>query len=228
MNQCGIQNDRFSMKTGNNQLVITGIGTDVGKTVTSAIVAQALEATYWKPVQAGDLDRSDSIKIRDWINAKVSVLPEAFRLTQPMSPHAAAAIDGITIKIEDFQVPEVLGNLIIEGAGGLLVPINSEGLFYADVFAHWQLPVIVVSRNYIGSINHTLLTLAAMQQRRIPIAGIIFTGHENPETETMIVKTSGVQKIAGIPEAEVVDKSFVQQQAEVLRKLPFFANLLNH
>jgi len=108
--------------------IIVGIGTDVGKTVVSAILAQALEATYWKPIQAGDLESSDSIKIKKLCSDKISILPEDFRLSKPISPHAAAIIDGVEINIENIDLPTVKGNLIIEGAGGLMVPINNKGL----------------------------------------------------------------------------------------------------
>ena len=155
------------------KFVITGIGTDVGKTVVSSILAEALKASYWKPVQAGDLDNSDSIKVAAYTE-NVSVLEEGFRLSQPMSPHAAAKIDGVSIELEDLKVPEVSGNLIIEGAGGLMVPLNSKGLTYIDVFENWQLPTIVVSRHYLGSINHTLLTIEVLNSRGIEIEGIVF------------------------------------------------------
>lgn len=132
-----------------NKFVVTGIGTDVGKTVVSSILAEALKANYWKPVQAGDLQRSDTIKVKEYTE-NVTVLEEGFRLTEPISPHAAAEIDGVSIELEALKIPEVSDGLVIEGAGGLLVPINLEGLTYADVFENWGLPVIVVSRHYLA------------------------------------------------------------------------------
>lgn len=138
--------------------VITGIGTDVGKTVVSSILAEALKASYWKPIQAGDLDNSDSIKVNRFTDS-VRVLEEVFRLSEPMSPHAAAEIDGVEITKDDLSLPEVEGNLIVEGAGGIMVPVNSKGLTFADLIEHWNLPTIVVSRHYLGSINHTLMTV---------------------------------------------------------------------
>lgn len=200
------------------QFVITGIGTDVGKTVVSAIVAEALQATYWKPVQAGDLDNSDSIKVQRWTQ-NVKVLPEAFRLNQPMSPHAAAALDEIDISLEQLILTEFDGNLIVEGAGGVLVPINSNGLVFADLFAHWNLPVIVVSRHYLGSINHTLLTVELLKSRGIEIEGIIFNGEENLATEDIIVSISGAKKLGRIPIAAEVNQEFVLQQAEQLKRI---------
>lgn len=198
--------------------IISGIGTDVGKTVASAIIAQALEATYWKPVQAGDLHFSDSIKVDQWTDEKVKVLPERYLLNQPMSPHAAAAIDNISIKPDDFQIPQVDGNLIIEGAGGLMVPVNSDGLLYIDLFQKWNLPVILISRHYLGSINHTLLSAEALKSRNIPVEGIVFIGDENSTTESIILHVTGLKMIGRIPIADEVNSSFVRQQAFQMKK----------
>lgn len=198
------------------QFIITGIGTNVGKTVVSAIVAEALRASYWKPVQAGDLDYSDSLKVAQ-LTENVTVLPESFRLTQPMSPHAAAIRDGVEILPKNLNLPLVSGNFIVEGAGGLLVPINSHGYLFADAFAQWKLPVIVVSRHYLGSINHTLMTLEVLKNRKIEIEGIIFVGDEHPTTEGAILAISGLRPIARIPMVEEVNKAFIMSQAEKIR-----------
>lgn len=200
----------------NKQYIITGIGTDVGKTVVSAVVAEALQATYWKPVQAGDLDNSDSIKI-ERLTKNVTVLPEAFRLTEPMSPHAAADIDGVNISAEDLSLPSIEGNFIVEGAGGLMVPINSEGFLYADAFEKWNLPTIVVSRHYLGSINHTLMTLEILKSRGVEIEGVIFVGGQNPTTEEAIINTTGVRFIARIPIVNEVNQEFILEQAEKIK-----------
>lgn len=200
----------------NKQFIITGIGTDVGKTVVSAIISEALQASYWKPVQAGDLDNSDSIKIERFTE-NVTVLPEAFRLTQPMSPHAAAEIDGVEILPEHLNLPSVSGNFIVEGAGGLMVPINSKGFLYADAFSQWKLPVIVVSRHYLGSINHTLMTIEILKNRGIEIEGIVFVGDEHPTTEKAILSNTGLRQIARIPLAEEVNKAFIISQAENIK-----------
>jgi dethiobiotin synthetase len=196
-----------------HQYVITGIGTDVGKTVVSAILSEALKASYWKPVQAGDLDSSDSMKINE-LTKHVEVLEEGFRLSEPMSPHAAAEIDGIQLSIQNFEIPNRANqNLIIEGAGGLLVPLNSYGFTYADLFKYWNIPVIVVSRHYLGSINHTLMTVEVLQQRAIPIEGIVFIGDENKSTEDIILRNTKLKMIARIPEVRHVDAAFVKEQA---------------
>lgn len=202
----------------NSKLVITGIGTDVGKTVVSSIIAEALKASYWKPIQAGDLDNSDSIKV-DRFTDNVTVLPEAFRLSEPMSPHAAAEIDGVEIAKDDLDLPEVEGNLIIEGAGGIMVPVNSNGLTFADIIERWNLPTIVVSRHYLGSINHTLLTLEVLQSRGVIIEGLVFVGAENKATEEIILKSTGVKFLARIPMAKELNKTFVLEQAESIISL---------
>jgi len=200
----------------NKQYIVTGIGTDVGKTVVSAILSEALKATYWKPIQAGDLDNSDSIKVNRWTTNNVTVLEERFRLNSPMSPHAAAAIDGIEIQMNDIQKPEVAGNFILEGAGGIMVPINQKGDTYLDVFETLNLPVIIVSKNYLGSINHTLMTIELIQSRGIEIKGIIFSGASNETSESIILSKTKIKCLARIPEASEVDAKFIQEQAKLI------------
>lgn len=207
----------FKFSNRRMKYIISGIGTDVGKTVASAIIAQALEATYWKPVQAGDLHFTDSMKVDQWTDDKVKILPERYRLNEPMSPHAAAKIDGISIQPDDFQIPELEGNLIIEGAGGLMVPVNSEGFLYIDLFQKWNLPVILISRHYLGSINHTLLSVEALNSRNIPVEGIVFVGDENSATESVILQVTGLKMIGRIPLADEMNSSFIQEQAIQLK-----------
>lgn len=198
------------------QFAITGIGTDVGKTVVSAILAESLQAVYWKPVQAGDLKNSDSIKVGE-LTRNVSVLPEGFRLTEPMSPHAAAKLDNIRITEEELKLPIVDGNLIVEGAGGLLVPFNEDGLLFADLIQRWRLPVIVVSKHYLGSINHTLMTLEILYKRGVKVEGLIFVGDENKETENIISTITGVKTIARIPLTTELNREFITEQAEKIQ-----------
>ena len=196
------------------KFIVTGIGTDIGKTVVSSILAEALKATYWKPVQAGDLDNSDSIKIKKWCSESVQVLPEVFRLSQPLSPHSAAEIDNIKITANDLVLPEVDGNFILEGAGGIMVPLNQEGLLFVDLIPMWNLPVILVSRHYLGSINHTLLTAEILQNRGTKIEGVIFVGDENKSTESIILSKTKLKLIARIPIAEEITSEFIKDQAK--------------
>ena len=169
---------------------ITGISTEVGKTVASAIVTEALEADYWKPIQAGDLDDSDTHKVERFIsNSKTYFFENAFSLQTPMSPHAAAEIDGVSIKVSSIQRPETANHLVIEGAGGLLVPISDTETILDLIQPEDK--VIVVSRHYLGSINHTLLTIEKLKQEGKTIFGILFSGAEHPSTEAVIAKMSG-------------------------------------
>lgn len=197
------------------KFAITGIGTDVGKTIVSAIFAEALSAHYWKPIQAGDLDFSDSHKIQS-LTDNVTVLPERYRLKTAMSPHAAAALEGVHIQIDQLALPEVEGNLIVEGAGGLLVPLDEQGTCYTDVFERWNIPVIVVSRHYLGSINHTLLTAEVMRARGIEIAGLVFVGDKHPTTEEIILRKTKLPVLAHIPECARIDKSFILEMSRTL------------
>jgi dethiobiotin synthetase len=197
-----------------HQYFISGIGTDVGKTVVSAIVSEALEATYWKPIQAGDLVNSDSIKIKN-LTENVTVLKEGVKLSQAMSPHAAARIDGVKLGVLDFSLPKIDGNFIVEGAGGLMVPLNSDGLMITDIIEEFKLPVIIVSRHYLGSINHTLLTVEVLKNRGVVIKGIVFVGQENRDTEEIILSTTGLKMIARIPEVKVITKEFIKEQANL-------------
>ena len=192
---------------------VTGIGTNVGKTVVSAILSEALKASYWKPVQAGDIDNSDSIKVNRLTSKDVNVLDEKYRLNTPASPHLAAEIDGITIQLSDFSLPTVDGNLIVEGAGGLMVPMNSQGDLYIDLIQKFNLPVILVSMHYLGSINHTLLSIEALKSRNIQIEGIVFVGNENLATEKIILQKTNIRMIARIPLTEIISSDFIKVQA---------------
>jgi len=206
------------MSKKNKQFIITGIGTDIGKTVVSAIISQALDSFYWKPIQAGELENSDSIKVQNWTTDSVTILSEAFQLNQPMSPHAAAEIDGVEITNEALQLPLVERNLVVEGAGGLLVPLNNKRLLLIDLFKEWNLPVIVVSRHYVGSINHTLLTVEALKNRKINIEGIVFVGDENKSTESFILNYTDLKMIARMPLTSEVNTEFIQEQAQILKE----------
>ncbi|MEE1961353.1 dethiobiotin synthase [Allomuricauda taeanensis] len=197
------------------KLFITGISTEVGKTVASAIVVEALQADYWKPIQAGDLDNSDSHKVESLIsNEKTVIHPNNYALNTPMSPHAAAEIDGVTIDLDTIMPPITGNHLVIEGAGGLLVPLNDTDTIFDLIQPDHK--VIVVSRHYLGSINHTLLTIEKLQQKEVEI-GIIFSGDGHPTTEAIILKKTGAVFLGRINEEPKFDKRKVREYADKFR-----------
>jgi len=203
------------------KLFITGIGTDVGKTIASAIVVEALEADYWKPIQAGDLDFSDTHKVKSQIsNYKSQFHSNAYALNTPASPHYAAAVDGITIDLKNIKEPKTTNHLVIEGAGGILVPLNDSDCVVDLIQKDYK--VIVVSRHYLGSINHTLLTVEGLQSRKITIVGIIFSGDENKATEEIILKKTGIKFIGRIDNEPYFDENVIGYYADKFR-----ANLLS-
>jgi len=195
---------------------ITGISTEVGKTIAAAIVTEALEADYWKPIQAGDLEHSDTHKIKQFISNKKSVFHEnAFALNTPMSPHAAAEIDGITINLKDIIAPKTENNLVIEGAGGLLVPLNDNDTILDMIQPDYK--VIVVSRHYLGSINHTLLTVNFLKEKGFDVS-LIFSGNEHKTTENIIQKMTNIPVIGRIDEEPYFDENVIAEYAEKFRE----------
>lgn len=204
------------------RLVVTGIGTDVGKTVVSAIVAEALKAFYWKPIQAGDLENSDSMKVQT-LAPHARILPEAYRLTKAKSPHAAAIDDAVRIDMDGLTLPTV-DPLVVEGAGGLMVPVNAEALTFLDLMEYWKLPVILVSRHYLGSINHSLLSLEALRNRGVEVLCVVFIG-DNLQSEDIIRKGGAVNHSISLPEADEITPQFIQAQAVRFRD---FLNALSH
>jgi dethiobiotin synthetase len=193
---------------------VTGIDTEIGKTVTSAFLRTCLDAYYWKPIQAGDLDETDSDRVQMWSRASDDkILPGTFALNTPASPHYAARVDGLEISLADFVLPDSLdAPLIVEGAGGLLVPINEQETI-ADLIAHLELPVILVSRHYLGSINHTMLSINLLRSRGIPIAGLIYSGGDNPETVRIIEAHTGLKPLVELPELSEVTPDTIAQLA---------------
>jgi dethiobiotin synthetase len=200
-----------------SNIVVAGIGTGIGKTFISAIIVEALQADYWKPVQAGSLQKTDTDIVKSLVSNKVSIFhPEAYCLTQAMSPHAAAALDGIRINTNTLNLPETKNRLIIEPAGGLMVPLNDEEL-NIDLIKMWDTPVILVSKNYLGSINHTLLSVMALQQKNIPLLGIIFNGAANAASEEIILKHSKSRCIARIADESDTGMETVSRYARQLK-----------
>lgn len=176
-------------------IVVTGTDTGVGKTVASAALAWRLGATYWKPVQAG---REEAESDREAVArlAGVETLPEAYFLETPCSPHRAAEIDRVTIDPARLTPPA--GRLVIEGAGGALVPVTRD-LLYADLFARWGLPVIIVARTALGTINHSLMTIEVLRARGVTVAGILFSGDEVPDSQATICAMGRVASLGRLP-----------------------------
>ncbi|ARS34385.1 dethiobiotin synthase [Pontibacter actiniarum] len=196
------------------QYFVTGIGTDVGKTVAAAILTEALQADYWKPVQAGGLDFTDTDTVKSLVSNERSIFhPEAYSLKMAASPHKAAAAEGVEIDVKGMRLPATQNNLVVEGAGGLMVPLNKRYLVL-DLVQQLGLEVVLVSRNYLGSINHTLLTAEVLRYRKIPVAGIIFNGEENATSEDFIVKYTGLRRLPSIRQEADFCKDTVAAYAE--------------
>lgn len=194
---------------------ITGISTEVGKTVISAIITEALKADYWKPIQAGELEDADSHKIARFIsNKKTTIHKNSYALKTPMSPHAAAEIDGITIEIHKIVAPKTNNHLVIEGAGGILVPLNDTDTILDLIKPSYK--VIVVSRHYLGSINHTLLTIKLLQEKGF-VVSVIFSGDEHKTTEAIIKKMTNITVIGRVDEEPYFDKNVIKEYADKFR-----------
>lgn len=183
------------------RLVVTGTDTGIGKTVFAAALARALGAAYWKPIQSGLLDGADGETVAAL--GVERVLPEAYRLTEPLSPHRAAELDGVAIAPARLA-PPADDPLVIEGAGGVLVPVRRD-LLYADVFAHWALPVVLVARTGLGTINHSLLSVEALRARGVAIHGIAFVGDANEDNEATICAMAGVKRLGRLPRLDPLD-----------------------
>lgn len=180
-------------------IVVTGTDTDIGKTVFAAALAAAIHGAYWKPVQAGLDEGGDRARVASLSGLPEDrILPEAYRLRTPCSPHRAAELDGVTIDPARLALPACDRPLVIEGAGGVLVPLTRE-LVYADVFARWRLPVVLVARTALGTINHSLLSIEALRTRAVPILGIAFVGDANEDSEATIAAIGGVRRLGRLP-----------------------------
>lgn len=179
-------------------IAVTGTDTDIGKTVFAAALAAALGAFYWKPVQAGLDDGSDAERVQRLGVARDRILPEAYRLQTPCSPHRAAALDGVTIDPARLALPRIDGPLVVEGAGGVLVPLTRDWLF-ADQLARWQAPTVLVARTALGTINHSLLSVEALRARGVPILGIAFVGAAVEDSEATICAIGGVRRLGRLP-----------------------------
>ena len=191
---------------------VVGISTEVGKTIVSAILTEALEADYWKPIQSGDLENSDTDKVRRLIsNTRTVFHPNSYALHTPASPHLSAELDGIRIELSNIVRPETDNHLVIEAAGGLFVPLNED-----DTMLDLLRPtdkIVLVSRHYLGSINHTLLTYEALKNRGLDVCGIVFSGTPNPSTESFILHKTQLPVLLHIDEEPYFDKNVIAEYA---------------
>lgn len=197
------------------RFTVAGIGTEVGKTVVSAILAQTLQASYWKPVQAGELDNSDTHKVCALSDCQA--LPEAYRLQHPMSPHAAAALESIEIDPARLRPAHEPDRFIVELAGGLMVPLNLNYL-NIDLVCDLGYPVVLVANYYLGSINHTLLSLQLLKSRNVDVAGIVFNGEPNLQSRDAIISISNCKVLLDLDHIDTLDKTNLKPYAKALRK----------
>ena len=199
------------------QYIIAGIGTEIGKTFISSILTESLQADYWKPIQSGALDFTDTDTVRSLIsNDKTVFHPETYRLNQPMSPHAAAAIDGVEIELLKFEIPPTDNHLIIELAGGIMVPLNDQET-NLDLIKKLNIPVILISKNYLGSINHTLLSVEVLKMNNIEVKGLIFNGEQNKSSEDFILNYTKLSCLGRVDFEENIDKNVVKKCTEQFR-----------
>jgi dethiobiotin synthetase len=208
------------------RLVITGTDTGIGKTVFSAALTDALGACYWKPIQSGlDGETDSQIVLRLGRVPAQRILPEAWRLKTPVSPHLSAEIDAVRLDPDSLEPPDTTAPLIIEGAGGLLVPLTRHQTF-ADVFARWRIPVVLCARTGLGTINHTLLSLEALRRRLIPVLGVAFIGDAYPDTQRSIEEMGDVRVLGRLPRLEPLSPDNLRREFREHFNLSSFAEVI--
>jgi dethiobiotin synthetase len=194
----------------NKRIVVAGTDTGIGKTTFAAALTGALDGAYWKPVQSGDLDTTDSHLVQRLAGLDSDrIIPEAYRLNTPVSPHLSAEIDGIEIDPAALVLPPSDRPLVVEGAGGLLVPLTRK-VTYLDVIAHWNAPVVLCARTTLGTINHSLLSIEALRARQVPLLGIAFIGDENIDSERTIVAMGRVRRLGRLPQLAPLNRQTLQ------------------
>ena len=201
------------MKKLPKDIFVTGIDTNIGKTVISAILTQALQADYWKPIQSGNIEGTDADTMRSLVsNPKTKIHPEAYNLKEPAAPAHAASLEHIEIDTSRLRLPQTTNRLIVEGAGGLMVHLR-KNFMVIDLIKLLNIPVILVSKNYLGSINHTLLSIEALRHRGIEIAGLIYNGDRSDHMRELIHETTGIPEIGTVGTSDRVDRDFVNAQS---------------
>jgi dethiobiotin synthetase len=207
-----------------HKIMVAGIGTDVGKTIVSAILTTLLKGDYWKPIQCGNEENSDTAMMKKWLNTtKHTIHPSAYSLKAPLSPHHAARLENISITLDSITLPQTTRPLIIEGVGGILVPLTPK-TSSIDLFKSWDCQWVIVSRHYLGSINHTLLTIEILKKLCLPILGIIFNGEHNSDSESAILEISQVSVLGRLlPEANLNPQT-IQRYAKQWQ--PLFSKFL--
>lgn len=195
---------------------VTGIDTDIGKTLVSAILVEALEADYWKPVQAGDLERTDSMRVKRWARSCRVVHPEGLQLKLAASPHLAAEKQNLIISKGDLKIPQTSHHLVVEGAGGVLVPLNDTD-YLLDLIDPASFEVILVTQSYLGSLNHTFLSIESLQQRGYNVRYLVFNRREDPQLSQFIAKKTQIPILFSIPEINPISAQDVTHFAKLLR-----------
>lgn len=195
---------------------ITAIGTDCGKTLVSAIFCEALKAAYWKPVQTG-IPPKDSDTVRDFVSFQIPIFPETYLLSEPASPHHAASLEGIDIKLTDFSLPKTESNLIIEGAGGLLVPLNNKGEFLLDFISSHPLEIVLVIRLYLGCINQALLSINELNRRGAKIKGLVFNGEDTFGAVEIIKSISKLPVLLHLEDEKKINQETVLRYSKLLK-----------
>lgn len=203
-----------------SKIFVTGTDTGIGKTVVSALMTVGLSATYWKPIQSGLKEETDTEYVRRVTGlSDTHFKDERFRLTEPLSPHASAAIDGVSISLTDFQLPKIeTGHLVVEGAGGLMVPINDEAMII-DLIEYLNLPALLVARSELGTLNHTFLSLEALRSRGIPIIGVIMNGPRNESNRKAIEKYGNIEVIGEMESIQPMNSNML---------ISIFKKMFNH
>jgi len=197
-------------------LVICGTDTDVGKTVVSALMVQGLDAKYWKPVQCGLEGGGDRDRVQQLLGLPSErILPEAYRFSQPVSPHWAAERSGVTIEVDSLTVPSQEGLVVVETAGGVMVPLTRDWL-QIDQLGRWGWPVLLVARSGLGTLNHTLLTLEALRRRSIPVLGLVLNGPRDDNNPKTLEELGGVCVLGTLPTLKPLDRAALQEQWDVL------------